>query len=62
MHGVDIKEGSGRYGSEIAIMKSMGWSWPDLMNAPSDLVDEILTKLISSNKWSEKRTKETRKK
>lgn len=60
MHGIDIKDGSGRYGAEIAVMKSMGWSWTDLMNAPSDLIDEILTKLGSSNKWSGKRSSEKR--
>lgn len=36
-------------------MKEMGWSYPDLMAAPPDLVEEILYKMNMRAKYEKKR-------
>lgn len=47
----------GRYSAEIATMREMGWSWPDLCAAPPDLVEEIEFKRRVREHFAEKRRK-----
>jgi hypothetical protein len=47
---------SGRYRMEYLIMREMGWSWRDLMDAPFDFVQEVAIRLAAEGHWtSEKR-------
>lgn len=48
----------GRYGTEIAIMREMGWSWQDLCEAPPDLVEEIAVRTAAQAHWQGKRDKQ----
>ena len=41
----------GRYALEYAVCKEMAWSWPDLMEAPFDFVEEIGLRLAARAKW-----------
>jgi hypothetical protein len=50
----------GRYPNEIAVMQEMGWSWSDLLDAPADLVDEILTRLAAQSEMTLKRRQMSR--
>ena len=36
-------------------MKEMGWSWRDLLEAPSDLIEEIEWKRQATQHWTLKR-------
>lgn len=52
MQDVVSKEDVGRYDSELAVMREMGWSWHDLCTAPADLVEEIEVRLASRGHWN----------
>lgn len=50
----------GEYTTEITVMKFMGWSWRDLMEAPAVLVDEVAalmeaTAMVERARESERR-------
>lgn len=47
----------GRYSAAIAIMQETGWSWPELMAAPADLVEEILHRMECIAHWRTEREK-----
>jgi hypothetical protein len=40
-----------RYGILIAIMREYHWSWQDILNAPSDLIQEIGQRLSAEYHW-----------
>jgi len=48
---------AGRYGPAVAVMREMGWSWPDLCAAPFDLVQEIIIRLGAENEALDKKDK-----
>lgn len=50
MRGINLGV-STRYGSEIAVMKEMGWGPRDLWDAPDDLIEEILVRMDARNRW-----------
>lgn len=47
----------GRYVSEIAVMREMGWSWPELMAAPADLVEQLLEERAARSHWEGEKAK-----
>lgn len=47
----------GRYGSDIRILRAMGWSWSDLQNSPADLIDELRVRLDAEAHWTAERRK-----
>jgi hypothetical protein len=56
MHGIPAPLG-GRYGSEILIMRWMGWGWSELRAAPSALVEEIATRMAAEQRWTDQKRK-----
>lgn len=40
-----------RYGSAIAIMQEMSWSWSEFLEAPYDLIEEIWIRLQARTHW-----------
>lgn len=46
-----------RYGPEVTVMQEMGWSWPDLLAAPHDLVEELTARLDARQHWQRERDK-----
>lgn len=56
MHGLPAKL-SGRYGTEIQIMRYMGWSWQDLMAAPADMIEEVAFRMYQEDKWQTEQRK-----
>lgn len=48
----------GRYSAEIAVMQEMRWSWPDLLAAPEDLVEEIYERVGARNHWQNEKRKQ----
>ena len=58
MHGAEAGITT-RYGSEIAIMKHMGWSYSDLMNTPADLVEEIGLRLDAEARWRKEKERQS---
>jgi hypothetical protein len=54
---------AGRYKVEIAIMREMGWSWPELQAAPADLIEELVWRIASEREFQdEKRRREAEQK
>jgi len=47
----------GRYGTEIALCREMGWSWADLQSTPFDVVDEMILRLNAESEYTEARRK-----
>tara|TARA_R110000868_G_scaffold104282_1_gene287211 strand:- start:1850 stop:2044 length:195 start_codon:yes stop_codon:yes gene_type:complete len=47
----------GRYAEDIRIMRTMGWSWEDLQNAPASLVDELQVRLNAESYWQAQKQK-----
>jgi hypothetical protein len=47
-----------RYDREMKIMHHMGWSWPDLLSAPPDLVEEIAERIDAEAEWTAKKMKD----
>jgi hypothetical protein len=47
----------GRYPAAIAVMREMTWSWSDLLEAPADLVEEILYRMDRTVHWTQERAK-----
>lgn len=45
----------GRYGAEIRVMRTMGWSWAELQETPADVVDELRTRLEAEAHWTAQR-------
>ena len=56
MHSVPVPV-EGRYGMAIEIMRWMGWDWRALIDAPSDLVEEIAFRMFQDSKWTAERRK-----
>lgn len=46
-----------RYGPAIAVMREMGWSWAELLEAPADLVVEVLLRRGAEAEAQRKRGK-----
>lgn len=46
---------AGRYGTCIAVMMEMGWSWGELQEAPADMVQELIEHLNWREHWTQKR-------
>lgn len=42
-----------KYGAEIAVMRHMGWSYDDFLNAPDELVDAIVEHMIAEREAQE---------
>lgn len=40
---------------EYTVMSEMSWSWRDLLDAPTDLVQEIAWRVHSDRKWRAKK-------
>ena len=47
----------GRYALELAVIEETHWSWQALMEAPADLVDEILVRRGARLHWEHKRAR-----
>lgn len=47
-----------RYGAALAVMQEMHWSWPDLIAAPFDLVQEIEARLAARQHWESLKAKQ----
>lgn len=50
----------GRFSLHIDMMREMGWSWQDLMDAPAPLVDELAWRLQAKNHWTAVRARQDR--
>ncbi|MGV1048230.1 MAG: hypothetical protein ACOYD4_06875 [Solirubrobacterales bacterium] len=48
---------AGRYRVEYHIMREMGWAWRDLMDAPFDLVQELIVRIGAERHWQEEKRK-----
>lgn len=57
MHGNSSASAPTRYGTLIALMERMGWSWNDLCAAPADLVHEITTRMQAEAHWTAERAR-----
>lgn len=55
MHGSSSASAPTRYGVLIPVMERMGWSWADLCDAPADLVDEIVMRIMAERHWTAER-------
>lgn len=47
----------GRYALELAVIEETHWSWQALMEAPADLVDEILVRRGARLHWERQRAR-----
>lgn len=56
MHGV-APTLSTRYDVEIAVCKEMHWSFFDFLQAPEDMIEEIMLRLSSDGKWENEKHK-----
>ena len=56
MHATQAQERT-RYGAIIPVMEKMGWSWNEVLSAPSDLVTEIVLRIAAEAEFEEKRRK-----
>ena len=45
------------YDAEIAVMKHMGWSGGQLCEAPAEMIDIIIERMLAENHYREKRDK-----
>jgi hypothetical protein len=57
MHNQRSKDALGRYDADLAVMAEMHWGWRDLNEAPTDLVDEILTRMGARDRWQREKNK-----
>lgn len=56
MHGT-VPTISTRYGMEIAVCKEMKWSFRDFLEAPEDMLEEIVERLNADGKWEHEKRK-----
>lgn len=55
MHGMTSEE-STPYHLEIEVMKEMGWSFRDLYDTPSDMVETVIERISAHNYWTKKKS------
>jgi len=46
----------GRYPVPVLLAEKLGWTWDDIRQAPSDLIDELLVHWAAKDRWSMKRS------
>jgi hypothetical protein len=56
MHGVQSQIPT-RYPGVIALIDEYHWSYEQIDNTPSDLVEELLTRIQATRKWTNERDK-----
>ena len=53
----DAKGEACAYDAEIAVMRYMGWGYGQLCEAPAELIDVIIERMLAENHYREKRDK-----
>lgn len=56
MHGVQSQIPT-RYPGIITLIEEYHWTWEQINSTPSDLVDELLTRIGATRKWTGERDK-----
>jgi hypothetical protein len=56
VHGTNTSD-PGAMGKEYWLMVEMGWSWRELCDTPFFVIDEIYTRIVAKQHWTEVRRK-----